>query len=216
MDSLFGDQDFASTSLKKAQVGPKSSTAYGTPTGFPAIESPLPADNALACWKARDRISIIARLPAVQSNPLYPKCRHRSSRRRAAFCGTPDTSLCIITRYLQRRPDRSVSRQSVNESLLCDRGNTSPMKCCGARTSRWVVAAAIATLIVWAVLSRVIEPGVRVEKVMLTANTRASTFPRSAGSASDCAARSWSDRLAMQIGLLGGAIKGPQAVAVHK
>src|SRR6202161_3426654 len=50
---------------------------------------------------------------------------------------------------------------------------TSPKKCCGARTNRWVIAAAIATLIVGAILSRVIEPGVRVEKVMLTANTPA-------------------------------------------
>jgi hypothetical protein len=50
---------------------------------------------------------------------------------------------------------------------------TSPKKCCGARTNRWVVAAAIAILIVGVILSRVIEPGVRVEKVMLTANTPA-------------------------------------------
>ena len=50
---------------------------------------------------------------------------------------------------------------------------TSPKKCCGARTNRWVIAAAIAALIVGAILSRVIEPGVRVEKVMLTANTPA-------------------------------------------
>jgi hypothetical protein len=50
---------------------------------------------------------------------------------------------------------------------------TSPKKCCGARTNRWVIAAAIAILIVGAILSRVIEPGVRVEKVMLTANTPA-------------------------------------------
>src|SRR5262245_40665512 len=50
---------------------------------------------------------------------------------------------------------------------------TSPKKCCGARTNRWVVAAAIATLMVGAILSRVLEPGVRVEKVMVTANTPA-------------------------------------------
>ena len=49
-------------------------------------------------------------------------------------------------------------------------GTTSPKKCCGARTHRWVIAAAIATLIVGAILSRVIEPGVHVEKVTLTAN----------------------------------------------
>ena len=50
---------------------------------------------------------------------------------------------------------------------------TSPKKCCGARTNRWVIATAIAIVIVGAILSRVIEPGVRVEKVMLTANTPA-------------------------------------------
>ena len=42
-----------------------------------------------------------------------------------------------------------------------------------ARTNRWVIAAAIAALILGAVLSRVIEPGVRVEKVMLATNTPA-------------------------------------------
>ena len=51
-----------------------------------------------------------------------------------------------------------------------------------ARTNRWVIAAAIATLIVGAILSRVIEPGVRVEKVMLTANTPAlRLFPATPG-----------------------------------
>ena len=39
-------------------------------------------------------------------------------------------------------------------------------------------------------LSRVIEPGFCVEKVMQVANTPASTFHRGAGSAFDCAARS--------------------------
>jgi len=48
-----------------------------------------------------------------------------------------------------------------------------PEKCCGARTNRWVIAAAIAALILGAILSRVTEPGVRVEKIMLTANTPA-------------------------------------------
>ena len=52
----------------------------------------------------------------------------------------------------------------------------------GARTNRWVIAAAIAALIVGAILSRVIEPGVRVEKVMLTANTPAlRLFPATPG-----------------------------------
>jgi hypothetical protein len=51
-----------------------------------------------------------------------------------------------------------------------------------ARTSRWVVAAAIAALIPGAILSRVVEPGVHIEKVMLTANTPAlRLFPGSAG-----------------------------------
>jgi len=41
-----------------------------------------------------------------------------------------------------------------------------------ARTTGWIVAAAIAALIVGAILSRVVEPGVRVEKVMLATNTK--------------------------------------------
>jgi NAD(P)-dependent dehydrogenase (short-subunit alcohol dehydrogenase family) len=40
-----------------------------------------------------------------------------------------------------------------------------------ARTHRWVIAAAIAALILGAILSHVIDPGIRVEKVMLTANS---------------------------------------------
>ena len=51
-----------------------------------------------------------------------------------------------------------------------------------ARTNRWVVAAAFAALILGAILSRVIDPGVRVEKVMLTANTPAlRLFPATPG-----------------------------------
>ena len=42
-----------------------------------------------------------------------------------------------------------------------------------ARTNRWLIAAAIAALIFGAILSRVIKPGVRVEKIMLTGNTPA-------------------------------------------
>src|SRR6187399_3139487 len=42
-----------------------------------------------------------------------------------------------------------------------------------ARTNHWVVAAAIAALILGAILSRAVEPGVRVEKIMLTTNTPA-------------------------------------------
>src|SRR5688572_23781640 len=51
-----------------------------------------------------------------------------------------------------------------------------------ARTTHWVVAAAIAALILGAILSRVIEPGVRVEKIMLTTNTPAlRLFPATPG-----------------------------------
>src|SRR3954454_701712 len=51
-----------------------------------------------------------------------------------------------------------------------------------ARTTHWLVAAAIAALILGAVLSRVIEPGVRVEKTMLTTNTPAlRIFPATPG-----------------------------------
>ena len=51
-----------------------------------------------------------------------------------------------------------------------------------ARTNHWVVAAAIAALILGALLAREIEAGVRVEKVMLTANTPAlRLFPATPG-----------------------------------
>jgi len=51
-----------------------------------------------------------------------------------------------------------------------------------ARTNRWLVAAAIAILIVGAILSRAVEPGVRVEKVMLATNTPAlRIFPATPG-----------------------------------
>jgi hypothetical protein len=61
----------------------------------------------------------------------------------------------------------------------------------------WTIAGvATVCLITGVALSRVIEPGVRVEKIMLTTkHTRASTFPRNAGSASHCAPRSWKRRL---------------------
>jgi len=42
-----------------------------------------------------------------------------------------------------------------------------------ARTNRWVVGAGIVAIILGAILSRVIEPGVRVEKIMVTGNTPA-------------------------------------------
>jgi hypothetical protein len=42
-----------------------------------------------------------------------------------------------------------------------------------ARTNLWVIAAAVAALILGAILSRVIEPGVRVEKITLTGSTPA-------------------------------------------
>ena len=51
-----------------------------------------------------------------------------------------------------------------------------------ARTNRWIIAAAIAALILGVILSRVIEPGVRVEKIMLTTNTPAlRLFPPAPG-----------------------------------
>ena len=51
-----------------------------------------------------------------------------------------------------------------------------------ARTNRWVIAAAIVALILGAILSRVIEPGVRVEKIMLATNTPAlRLFPATPG-----------------------------------
>ena len=51
-----------------------------------------------------------------------------------------------------------------------------------ARTNRWVTAVAIAALILGAILSRVIDPGVRVEKIMLTTNTPAiRLFPATPG-----------------------------------
>jgi len=51
-----------------------------------------------------------------------------------------------------------------------------------ARTNRWLVAAAIAAVFLGATLSRVIEPGVRVEKIMLTTNTPAlRLFPATPG-----------------------------------
>jgi hypothetical protein len=55
-------------------------------------------------------------------------------------------------------------------------------KIMSARTTHCLVAAAIAALILGAILSRVIEPGVRVEKIMLTTNTPAlRIFPATAG-----------------------------------
>src|SRR5215831_11787471 len=55
-------------------------------------------------------------------------------------------------------------------------------KVMNARTTHWIIAAAIAALIVGAILSHVIEPGVRVEKIMLTTNTPAlRLFPATTG-----------------------------------
>src|SRR5262245_17312710 len=51
-----------------------------------------------------------------------------------------------------------------------------------ARTNGWFVAEATAVLILGAILSRVIEPGVRVEKIMLTTNNTAlRIFPATPG-----------------------------------
>ena len=64
----------------------------------------------------------------------------------------------------------------LNHSALTEK------KIMSARTNRWVIAAAIAALILGAILSRVIEPGVRVEKIMLTTNTPAlRIFPATPG-----------------------------------
>jgi hypothetical protein len=50
------------------------------------------------------------------------------------------------------------------------------------RTNRWIIAAAIVALILGAILSRMIEPGVRVAKIMLTPNTPAlRLFPATPG-----------------------------------
>src|SRR5688500_61245 len=46
-----------------------------------------------------------------------------------------------------------------------------------ARTTNWLVAAAVAALILGTILSRVIEPDVRVEKVVLTGDTPAIRLP---------------------------------------
>jgi pimeloyl-ACP methyl ester carboxylesterase len=51
-----------------------------------------------------------------------------------------------------------------------------------ARTTGWIVVAAIAVLVLGAILSRAVEPGVRVEKVMLATNTPAlRIFPATPG-----------------------------------
>jgi hypothetical protein len=60
---------------------------------------------------------------------------------------------------------------------------TSPKNVVNARTNRWVIAAAIAALIFGAILSRAIEPGVRVQKVTFAEDTPALEFlPASPGS----------------------------------
>src|SRR5688500_10577220 len=52
-----------------------------------------------------------------------------------------------------------------------------------ARPIRWIVAAAIAAVVLGAILSGVIAPGIRVEKIMLTTNTPAlRLFPATPGS----------------------------------
>src|SRR5215203_4220887 len=51
-----------------------------------------------------------------------------------------------------------------------------------ARITNWLVAAAVAALILGGILSRMIEPGVRVENIMLTTNTPAlRIFPATPG-----------------------------------
>src|SRR6266581_575357 len=51
-----------------------------------------------------------------------------------------------------------------------------PTNVMSTRAHRWVIAAAIAAVILGAILSRVIEPGVRVEKVTLAEDTPALKF----------------------------------------
>jgi pimeloyl-ACP methyl ester carboxylesterase len=63
-----------------------------------------------------------------------------------------------------------VVRFDVEPNVPRDRQSSIVMS---ARTNRWVTAVAIAALILGAILSRVIDPGVRVEKTMLTTNTPA-------------------------------------------
>src|SRR5437773_10472841 len=59
---------------------------------------------------------------------------------------------------------------------------TRPTNVMSTRANRWVITAASAALIFGAILSRVIEPGVRVEKIMLTTNTPAlRLFPTTPG-----------------------------------
>src|SRR5437773_466405 len=59
---------------------------------------------------------------------------------------------------------------------------TRPTNVMSTRANRWVITAASAALIFGAILSRVIEPGVRVEKIMLTTNTPAlRLFPATPG-----------------------------------
>ena len=79
------------------------------------------------------------------------------------------------------RLDKTIAQ--LFAAFLADQeARLTPKKCCGARTNRWVIAAAVAALILGAILSRVIEPGVRVEKIMLTTNTPAlRIFPATPG-----------------------------------
>src|SRR6266404_6113404 len=77
-------------------------------------------------------------------------------------------------REYQRNCETSRSRaqdfQSNRFLSVCQGGMTSPRNVVSAHTNHWIIAMAIAVLIFGALLSRVIEPGVRVEKVMLTTN----------------------------------------------
>src|SRR5688500_2012296 len=66
--------------------------------------------------------------------------------------------------------------------MSCMNGEIMNGEIVSARANRWVIAAAIAVLILGAILSRVMEPGVRVEKVTLAGDTPALKFiPAGAG-----------------------------------
>ena len=80
VDSLSAETHFASRSSTKARFWAASSHGRGR-TGRARRDRilPLPGGGALAGVTARDSIPIGIGLPVVQSNPLYPKCRHGPS-----------------------------------------------------------------------------------------------------------------------------------------
>src|SRR5688500_1434233 len=65
--------------------------------------------------------------------------------------------------------------------MSCMNGEIMNGEIVSARANRWVIAAAIAVLILGAILSRLIEPGVHVEKVTLAGDTPALKFISTGG-----------------------------------